>query len=315
MNDIIVLSKCKWSAYGIQFVRADYVLVKRENGVFMKIARKKRVMRRILGMLLIPCMMAGTFSSAAADENNPNPIISYSEIMDFDKTFDSSIDCSDKLSELQSAKSFTVTCRFYQSSEDATGSIFSYSNSQQSAVHFHIYVEGARLGYEFRYNGSKKEASYVDVLQKGAINSVAFVANDSDKSFKLYANGEVVDTLTFDAGSYPLLEKLRGADSVRIGATDRLGANYEYPFFGRIADLQVYTSALNDEQCKSYTSYTPAASVENNISDPFNYDAFGTNAFRIPCLTTLQNGNLLAVSDVRASGLDSPDNIEIGVIF
>ena len=52
---------------------------------------------------------------------------------------------------------------------------------------------------------------------------------------------------------------------------------------------------------------------KDDLSRPFNFEAFGTKKFRIPCLTTLQNGNLLAVSDVRASGLDSPDNIEIGV--
>ena len=52
---------------------------------------------------------------------------------------------------------------------------------------------------------------------------------------------------------------------------------------------------------------------KDDLSRPFNFEAFGTHKYRIPCLTTLENGNLLAVSDVRASGLDSPDNIEIGV--
>ena len=52
---------------------------------------------------------------------------------------------------------------------------------------------------------------------------------------------------------------------------------------------------------------------KKDLSNPFNFEAFGTHKFRIPCLTTLKNGNILAVSDVRASGLDSPDNIEIGV--
>ena len=49
-------------------------------------------------------------------------------------------------------------------------------------------------------------------------------------------------------------------------------------------------------------------------SQPFLYDGtFDVFTYRIPCLLTLNDGNVMAVTDLRVNILDSPNNIEIGV--
>ncbi len=49
-------------------------------------------------------------------------------------------------------------------------------------------------------------------------------------------------------------------------------------------------------------------------SQPFTYDgSFDVFTYRIPCLLTLCDGDVMAATDLRVNILDSPNNIEIGV--
>ncbi len=54
--------------------------------------------------------------------------------------------------------------------------------------------------------------------------------------------------------------------------------------------------------------------AHKQLAQPFLYDG-GFNAFtyRIPCLLTLNDGDVMAATDLRVNILDSPNNIEIGV--
>ena len=53
---------------------------------------------------------------------------------------------------------------------------------------------------------------------------------------------------------------------------------------------------------------------EQKTPQPFLYDgSFDVFTYRIPCLLTLNDGNVMAVTDLRVNILDSPNNIEIGV--
>lgn len=53
---------------------------------------------------------------------------------------------------------------------------------------------------------------------------------------------------------------------------------------------------------------------QKQSSQPFLYDgSFDVFTYRIPCLLTLNDGNVMAVTDLRVNILDSPNNIEIGV--
>ena len=50
------------------------------------------------------------------------------------------------------------------------------------------------------------------------------------------------------------------------------------------------------------------------FSQPFTYNgSFDVFTYRIPCLLTLCDGDVMAVTDLRVNILDSPNNIEIGV--
>ena len=53
---------------------------------------------------------------------------------------------------------------------------------------------------------------------------------------------------------------------------------------------------------------------EQSFAQPFLYDgSFDVFTYRIPCLLTLNDGAVMAVTDLRVNILDSPNNIEIGV--
>ena len=53
---------------------------------------------------------------------------------------------------------------------------------------------------------------------------------------------------------------------------------------------------------------------EQSFAQPFLYDgSFDVFTYRIPCLLTLNDGDVMAVTDLRVNILDSPNNIEIGV--
>ena len=50
------------------------------------------------------------------------------------------------------------------------------------------------------------------------------------------------------------------------------------------------------------------------VKQPFLYDgSFDAFTYRIPCLLTLNDGDLMAATDLRVNILDSPNNIELGV--
>lgn len=54
--------------------------------------------------------------------------------------------------------------------------------------------------------------------------------------------------------------------------------------------------------------------VEKQISQPFTYDdSFDVFTYRIPCLLTLNDGDVMAATDLRVNIFDSPNNIELGV--
>jgi Neuraminidase (sialidase) len=54
--------------------------------------------------------------------------------------------------------------------------------------------------------------------------------------------------------------------------------------------------------------------AQKQLAQPFLYDgSFDAFTYRIPCLLTLNDGDVMAATDLRVNILDSPNNIEIGV--
>ena len=54
--------------------------------------------------------------------------------------------------------------------------------------------------------------------------------------------------------------------------------------------------------------------AQKQTAQPFLYDGkFDVFTYRIPCLLTLNDGDVMAATDLRVNVLDSPNNIEVGV--
>ena len=54
--------------------------------------------------------------------------------------------------------------------------------------------------------------------------------------------------------------------------------------------------------------------MQKQIAQPFLYDGgFDVFTYRIPCLLTLNDGDIMAATDLRVNICDSPNNIELGV--
>ena len=54
--------------------------------------------------------------------------------------------------------------------------------------------------------------------------------------------------------------------------------------------------------------------IQKQLAQPFSYNGdFDVFTYRIPCLLTLNDGDVMAATDLRVNILDSPNNIEIGV--
>ena len=213
------------------------------------------------------------------------------------------LDASTDLDEL------TVTAQFV--GPTSLGSVISFSQSDATANHFHIYANGVTLGYEMRGEWGNYNAA-VSCLEPGSGNAIAFVADPDTYTFKLFANGELVHTRQLNEGSWRMLSDYAGAlDAVTVGWTPRTHTS-KYPFVGDILDLNIYSAAFSDEDMTAYTNIdVPAPEKE-----PHMFSATGSLFYRIPALLTLSDGSLMAAVDARfGSAADSPNNLDTAVVF
>lgn len=231
---------------------------------------------------------------------------------------DAPIDFTDKYLEPMKAMDEGTLIANFVASGSGIQSIFSISAQENSTnaknTHFHIYAYGDMLGFElrnaldsptFNYNTSKVSG----VLRVGEENRVAFKADRASNSYKLFANGELVLEVDADSlGGFKFLNDIPSLNCVTAGATIRGGV--AYAFKGTIGKLQMYGTALSDEELKEVTK------IEGyTVNRPFDsQDETGSNYFRIPTLITTGQGNLISAIDARFGGTqDSPNNIDTAV--
>lgn len=225
---------------------------------------------------------------------------------------ETAVDYSNRLSRLTASDGFSVLCQFAQTGGSGAQTLFSISNANYAGNHFHIYVNGATIGYEFRMNDGADNirASKTDVARKNGVNSVAFVSDPTAKCFYLYLNGQLIDTQEL-GDSYKKLSDISGLNTIKVGMTQRRSDMASYNFTGYVADLKVYNRSVSESDATKYTSETALA---EGTKQPFEYNSdFSIQNFRIPCLLTLNNGDILAVTDLRSHMCDAPNNIEIGI--
>lgn len=208
----------------------------------------------------------------------------------------------------------TIVVQFTSTSTEGFQSLFSASNGQigNENRYFHIYVTPSGvLGMElrntdgiFKYTFSRP--AVLRNLYKGnaASNTVALKADKTNKEYKLFANGQLIETLKMD--DFKFVSDITGVDRISVGGTIRGGA-VKYPFGGTIENIKVYDTVLSDSELMNDTSATVYGTTIFN-----SQDATKSNYFRIPALITLGNGVLASAADSRFGGThDSKSNIDI----
>ena len=208
----------------------------------------------------------------------------------------------------------TVIISFTSTSEEGIQSLFSVGNSTYGNQdrHFHVYITNTGLlgmelrntDSEFKYTFNRPASLQGKYHGEYARNTVALKADAAAGTYKLFANGELVATLTSD--DYKFISDITGVDNVALGATIRAGA-VRYPFGGTIHLVQVYDEPLSDDELLAATSAT-----EYGTRIYYTGDGTNSNYYRIPTLLTLKSGHVVSSIDARYGGThDARSNIDI----
>ncbi len=251
--------------------------------------------------------------STRADSNLP--FIDESEIITLGGTLDTSYELdSAVVSSLAASYDFTIMLQSV--ANDGLGSYFSLAQGSSYSNHFQLYHNGGTLGFELRGTGAGDIHVYAsNVLRADGVNTVAFKADSSDYTLKLFANGKLVATAQYTEETFYSLCDVPSADTAYLGTTVRYNAG-AYLTTGLITDVVAYGKALSDDEIIEYTSATPVVDNGYDMDDqPFVAgDDFGSQYFRIPALYTMDNGEVAAAIDIRfASTFDAPNNLDTGL--
>lgn len=208
----------------------------------------------------------------------------------------------------------TIVLSYTGNSTAGVQSLISIGNSTAGNQnrHFHLYITNTgTLGMElrntdsiFKYTLNRPASLQGSYHGTAAANTVAFKADSTEKTYKLFANGELVATLPMDA--FKFVSDITGVNNVSLGATLRAGA-VAYPFGGTIHNVKIYSTALSDEELLTATA---ATAYGGEIF--YAGDGTGSNYYRIPTLLTLQSGTVVSSIDARYGGThDAKSNIDI----
>jgi len=218
----------------------------------------------------------------------------------------------DVLNASKELDAVTITAQFVTPA--SLGSLISFSNGNAVAEHFHIYALNQTIGYEHRGSWGNYNAK-VNCLKTDGGNAIAFVADPEKNTFKLFANGELVNTKELDKNTWKMVKDIQNMSAVMLGQTPR-SQNNNYLFAGDIMDLSVYATAMSDEEMIAYTNINVSVPDGEGSSQENIFAATKSRYYRIPALMTLKDGGLMAAVDARfGSAGDSPNNLDTAVVF
>ncbi|TGY43352.1 LPXTG cell wall anchor domain-containing protein [Clostridium sartagoforme] len=226
-------------------------------------------------------------------------------------------DLSDHLEKVLNKEEGTAVIRF-QSTNSGLQSLFSISNNTRANEHFHVYVNGGQVGYELRKQSGNVSTGVISKSLNKGINTIAFRA-EKNSGYSIYLNGEKILNNNVDTANF--LASLEGANTFKLGTTDRSAGSNEYNFTGKIDFFEFYDRPLVDRYLTEITGQTatqalplPEGAIKTDPVDVFTPGELGSNNFRIPSLFTTKEGTLIAGIDARiGGGHDSPNNIDSGV--
>ena len=276
----------------------------------------RRIIRRILSVMVMAAILTGTAIPIFAAGSGEIPAAALIQRQDIPVTSGSVYDLtSDPAgSTVLGLDQGTIVITYQSTGTGAYQSLFSVSNSTNGNQdrHFHIYITPTgTLGFElrntdseFKYTDSRASSVRNTYLGEPAVNTIAFKADSAERTYKLFANGQLITTLSVD--DYKFISDIYGVDTVSLGGTVRSGS-VAYPFAGNIETVQITNEVLSDDELISATSDTRYGRLIFNDSD-----STISNYFRIPALLTLKSGTIVASADARYGGThDSKSNIDI----
>ncbi len=234
----------------------------------MKSMFKKMLALGLCVKLLIPLSVGSVHAVTVAD-TTAEPIL---QVQDVTITEGAPYDLSNDAaaSTIMGLNQGTIVVRYESNSVQRYQSLFSVSNNTNGNEyrHFHVYItpDGA-LGMELR---NTDEVFKYTMLTSGAVipgqeNIIAFTADPSTREYKLFANGELVETLTKNENEYVFLNDIEGLNNVSLGATVRGRMGIVYPFGGTIYEAQVYDVPLSDAILMDKTTSSGVSLVRENL--------------------------------------------------
>ena len=208
----------------------------------------------------------------------------------------------------------TIVMSFTSTSTEGVQSLISIGNgtSGNNNRHFHLYItntgtigmELRNTDSEFKYTLNRPAALEGKNHGQIAVNTVAFKADKNSMNYKLFANGELLATLS--TNEWKFICDITGVNNIALGSTIR-GGSAAYPYSGTISNIKIYDTPLSDEELLLATSATTYGS-----SIFYAGDGTGSNYYRIPALLTLSSGTVVSSIDARYGGThDARSNIDI----
>ena len=245
--------------------------------------------------------------------NTLKPLIERNDISITEGSFHD-LSSDENASVVESLGQGTFVLTYATSSEQPIQSLISVGNStpQNRNRHFHLYITNSgSLGMElrntdisFKYTTERPAVVQGKSHGKPAFNTIAFKANPTTNSYKLFANGRLVTELS--KNDYKFIKDIAGVNNITLGATIRNG-QCAYPFGGVIKHLAIFDYPLSDDKLCDLTSISRAGNAMFYVGD-----TTGSNYFRIPTLLTLKSGTVVSSIDARYGGShDAKSNIDI----
>lgn len=218
----------------------------------------KQLICKITSLALCLCLLLSqsimVISAEEAEDSSTSPILSVEDISITEGTpYDLTSNAA--AASVMALTEGTIIVRYLSTSSQSYQSLFSVSNSTTDNAdrHFHVYITpSGTLGMELRNtdNEFKYTMSAASAVTADEENIIAFSADSESGTYKLFANGVLVSTLTKD--EYVFFDDITGLDTVSLGSTVRIGNNY--PFGGTIYSAGVYSSVLSDSELIAATT-------------------------------------------------------------
>ena len=282
--------------------------------------RKKR--GKFLAAVLAAVMLIPQSVMTVGAADNPQPVFTYEETANVTNGTNAVI-ASEHVETMKASEEVTVNLTF-----TATGSgvqsLFFMGDSNAANNYITVYLSGRTLGVEYRdasgnHQISDKTCTIENDVDLAQPHALTFVMEGT--SYKFYLDGQQVKN---SSSSSTFNAKLTAADYIGFGNGARNGNTY--PLTGTLSNIELYNTALTEDQIKNYYNgglrnvvyssdsvYYPAGTETANyktVTDAGEISKItGLTTGSITVRYRLENGNtaspqmLMALSNSTAVGI------------